>query len=185
MEQNTFGEGTAPDGLRRKSEIKLLVCYLLKKMNMPLSRTKINEILQEDSIANYFEINQAISDLVKNGNLVCEISEDSDEILYLTPRAYYDIGEIEKFLPRTVREKSVSAALRIIARDKVKSESKVEVTELEKGYHVTFTIEDVGTELLKLTVYVSDRQQIELVKRNFYNNAIAIYSDIISSLTVE
>lgn len=185
MEQNTFGEGIAPGGLREKSEIKLLVCYLLKKIDSSITRTKINEILQEYNIANYFEVNQAISELVKNGSINSEISEDEDELLSITPRAFYDVIEIEKSLPRSIREKAVSAALKIMARDKVESESKVEVEELEKGFHVTFTVEDVGTQLLKLTVYVSDRAQIELVKRNFFNNAVGIYSDIISSLTVE
>lgn len=184
MQNNTFSEGIAPGGLREKTEIKLLVCYLLKKLDQAVTRTKINEILQEESIANYFEVNQAISELVKNGKLICSL-EDEEEVLTITPQAMYDVSEIERSLPRTIREKAVSAALRIFARDRVERESKVEITELEHGYHVTFTVEDVGTQLLKLTVYVADRSQIELVKRNFFSNADAIYSNIISSLTVE
>lgn len=183
-ENNTFSEGIAPGGLREKAEIKLLVCYLLKKLNRTVSRTKINEILQEYNIANYFEVNGAISELIKNGKIICQL-DGSDENLTITPQAMYDVAEIEKSLPRSIREKSVSAAYRIFSRDRVERESKVEVKELDHGYHVTFTIEDVGTELLKLTVYVSDRSQIELVKRNFFNKAVDIYSDIISSLTVE
>ena len=184
MEQNTFSEGIAPGGLREKAEIKLLVCYLLKKIDKPITRAKINEILQEYSIANYFEVNQAISELIKNGRILCEL-DGNDEKLQLSAQALYDVGEIENSLPRSIREKAVSAALKILTRDRIKQESMVEVCELEHGFHVTFTIEDVGTELLKLTVYVSDRSQIELVKRNFFNNAVGIYSDIISSLTVE
>lgn len=184
MEQNTFNQGIEPGGLRDKAEIKLLVCYLLKKIEKPVARMKLNEILQEYSIVNYFEANQAISELVKSGRIISELVDD-DEVFSITPQAMYDVGEIERSLPRTVREKAVSAALRIFARDRVERESKVEVQELEHGFHVTFSIEDVGTQLLKLTVYVSDRTQIELVKRNFFNNAVSIYSDIISSLTVE
>ena len=43
----------------------------------------------------------------------------------------------------------------------------------------------MDTELLKVTVYVADERQIEIVKRNFYESAVDIYSDLISSLTVE
>lgn len=184
MEQYTFSEGIAPGGLRQKTEIRLLVCYLLKKFDKKITRTKINEILQEYSIANYFEVNQAISELIKDGKIISELT-DCDELLMLTADAMYSTGEIEKSLPRSIREKAVGAALKIFARDRVEQESIVEVKELEQGFHVTFIIKDVGTELLRLTVYVSDRSQIELVKRNFYNNAVGIYSDIISSLTVE
>lgn len=184
MEQNTFNEGVAPGGLREKSEIKLLVCYLLKKLDRPVSRTKINEILQENAVANYFETNEAISELVKTGNITSTL-EDGDEIFAITPKAMYEVGTIEKSLPRTIRERTVSTALKIFARDRIERESKVDVTPLENGFHVSFTIEDVGTQLLKLTVFVADMSQVELVKRNFFNNAVSIYSDIISSLTVE
>ena len=43
----------------------------------------------------------------------------------------------------------------------------------------------MDTQLLKITLYVADERQIEIVKDNFYNNAVTIYSDVISSLTVE
>lgn len=184
MERNTFSEGIAPGGLREKAEIKLLVCYLLKKMDQPLTRTTINEILQENGIANYFEVNQAISELVKAEKIVCTLNEN-DEVFEITPRAMYDVAQIEKSLPRAIREKAVSAAIKILTRERIKRESRVEVTELEHGFHVTFTVVDVDTELLKLTVYAAGRSQVELVKRNFYDNAVSIYSDIISSLTVE
>lgn len=184
MEQNTFNQGIAPGGLREKSEIKLLVCYLLKRFDRPITRTKINEILQENSIANYFEVNEAISELVKNKSISCVV-EDGDETFTITPKAMYDVGEIENSLPRSVREKAVSAALKIFTRDRIERESKVDVKPVDGGYHVTFTIEDVGTQLMSLTIFVADSSQTELVKRNFFNNAVEIYSDIISSLTVE
>jgi folate-dependent tRNA-U54 methylase TrmFO/GidA len=79
----------------------------------------------------------------------------------------------------------INAALKILERERVMKESKVEVTPLEHGYHVTFIVMDVETELLKITVYVADASQIELVKRNFYDKAITVYSDLISALTVE
>lgn len=185
MDLNTFSEGIAPGGLREQTEIKLLVCYLLKSLDKPLSRNQINEILQEYPIANYFEVNQAMSDLIKNGNIISKLEGD-EEILQITGQTKFDVATIERSLPRSIREKAVNAALKIMTRERIKKESNVEITELESGgYHVTFTVNDVNTELLKLTIYVSDRSQIEIVKRNFYNDAVSIYSNIISSLTVE
>ena len=83
MEQQSFSEGIAPGGLREGAEIKLLVCYLLKSLDRPLSRAQINEILQEYPIANYFEVNQAMSDLVKSGNLISELCGE-DETMQLS-----------------------------------------------------------------------------------------------------
>lgn len=67
LEYDAFDEGIEPGGLRSRNEIKVLVCYLLKSIEQPISKQLINEILQENSLANYFEINQAVSDLVRAG----------------------------------------------------------------------------------------------------------------------
>ncbi len=184
MEHNTFIEGVAPGGLREQTEIKLLVCYLLKAIDQPLTRAQINEILQEYPLANYFEINQAMSELIKNGTVISELKNE-EECLALAPKARFDVATIERSLPRAIREKSVSAAIRVLKRERIKRESHVDVTKLSHGYHVTFTITDVDTQLLQLTVYVADSAQIEVVKRNFFENAVDLYSNIISSLTVE
>ncbi len=181
---DTFDEGVARGGLKERADIKLLVCYLLKTLKKSLTRTQINEILGEYKVANYFEVNGAISELVAAGQIISELI-DGDELITITAKAEYSVMNIERSLPRSVKEKSVSAALKILERERVMKESDVIVTPLEHGFHVTFIVKDVETELLKITVYVSDENQIELVKKNFYNSAVAIYSDIISSLTVE
>ena len=183
MANDTFSEGIAPGGLRDRAEIKLLVCYLLKTLKKSLTRTQINEILQEYNVANYFEVNGAISELVSAKQVVSELS-DGDEVITITAQAEISTANIERSIPKSVREKSINAALKILERERVMKESKVEVTPLEHGFHVTFIVMDVDTELLKITVYVADESQVELVKRNFYNNAITVYSDMISSLTV-
>ena len=184
MDNNTFSQGVAPGGLREKTEIKLLICYLLKTLKKPLTRTQINEILQEYRIANYFEVNTAISELVSNKQLLSSLT-DGDEEITLTGRAELDVGLLERDLPRSVKEKAIKSALKILRRERIEKESIVDVVALEHGYHVSFTVKDMDTELLKLTVYVADESQIEIAKRNFYNNATEIYSGVISSLTVE
>ncbi len=185
MDNNTFSEGIAPGGLRQQPEIKLLVCYILKTIDKPLTRTQINEILQEYRIANYFEVNGAISELVCGGQVSSEIS-DGDELITITSKSKIDVARIERSLPRSIREKAVNAALKILARDRIKKESNVQVEKLpEGGYHVSLEVFDMDTQLLKITLYVADERQTEIVKENFYNNAVSIYSNVISSLTVE
>ena len=184
MENSTFNQGVAPGGLRDRTEIKLLICYLLKTLKRSLTRSHINEILQEYRIANYFEVNTAISELVTAGQLTSDLC-DGDEEISLTSRAKLDVGLLERDLPRSVKEKAIRSALKILQRERIEKESIVEVIPLEHGYHICFTVKDMQTELLKLTVYVADESQIEIAKRNFYNNATEIYSGVISALTVE
>ena len=184
MENDAFSLGVAPGGLKDRSEIKLMVCYILKNLNKALTRTQINEILQCHGIANYFEINGAVSDLVSQGQVTSEIVND-DELITITAKTELSVAIIERDLPRSLREKAVSAALNVLQRDRIKKESTVTVEPHGDGFHVTFAVSDMGSELLKVTVYVADERQIEIVKRNFFGNAVDIYSNLISSLTVE
>ena len=98
QEQSAFSEGIAPGGLRDKPQIKLLVCYLLKMLDKSLTRSQINEIFQEYPVANYFEVNEALSELIKNGMIHSDLGED-DEILTITHKAKYEVGVIERSLP--------------------------------------------------------------------------------------
>lgn len=184
MENYSFSEGVAPGGLRDKADIKLLICYLLKNLGRPLTRTQINEILQQDGIANYFELNGAISELISGGQVITSLL-DGDEEITLTGKMEHQIRLIERDLPKSIREKAVASALTVLTRERIERESKVEVIELEHGYHVQFTVMDMDTELLKITIYVADDSQIEIVKKNFFKNVVSIYSGVISSLTVE
>lgn len=184
MDNDAFSMGVVPGGLKDKAEIKLMVCYLLKNLNKSLTRTQINEILQKHGIANYFEINGAISDLITSGQITSELYDD-DELITITAKTELSVAMIERDLPRSLREKAINAAVNVLQRERIKKESTVTVEPHNDGYHVTFTVTDMDTELLKITVYVTDERQIEIVKRNFYDNAVNIYSDVIASLTVE
>ena len=104
LEYDAFDEGIEPGGLRSRNEIKVLVCYLLKSIEQPISKQLINEILQENSLANYFEINQAVSDLVRAGSLE-EAAQEGDTVYRVTDQGRSAAQTLEVNLPRSVREK--------------------------------------------------------------------------------
>ena len=184
LEYDAFDEGIEPGGLRSRNEIKVLVCYLLKSIEQPISKQLINEILQENSLANYFEINQAVSDLVRAGSLE-EAAQEGDTVYRVTDQGRSTAQTLEVNLPRSVREKAVNAAIRLLTRAKREQENRIDIEKLENGYHVTFTIYDSTDELLKLTIFVADSMQVETVRKNFLNDPVKLYSNIIASLTVE
>lgn len=181
---NTFSEGVDPDGLKDISDIKCLVCYLIKSVDEPLTKKLINDILQDDySLANYFEVNQAISELLRSGVLVTE-TKDGEEFLKINYQNRFTPTYLDSSLPRTVREKAINCAVRLLTRSRRERENEIIVEKLDKGYNVTFTLYDVNTQFMKLTIYVSDMLQVEAVRENFLNDPTKLYSGIISSLTV-
>lgn len=180
----TFISGVDPDGLKDIDDIKSMVCYLIKSVKEPLSKKLINDILQDDySLANYFEVNQAISELLKAGIIHKKIVDD-EEILIMDENNSPSVDYFEKDLPLSVREKAINCAVKLLTRSRRERENEIIVDKLEKGYNVTFSLYDVDTEFMKLTIYVSDKLQVEAIKENFLNDPTKLYSSIISSLTV-
>ena len=73
---DAWSEGVEPGGLRNKDEIKMLICYLLKTIDQPISMEQIGNIMQDQGIANYFEAMDAVSDLISNGSISSEFVEE-------------------------------------------------------------------------------------------------------------
>ena len=184
MEYDAFDAGIELGGLRSRDDIRLLICYLLKSVDAPMTREMLNDAMQEDGLANFFEVGQAIEELLKTGNITADIL-DEDEVITVTEKGREAAELLQTSLPRTVREKAVNSAIRLVTRAKVERENKIEVRkEDDGGYTITFTLFDRGTELMKLSIYVVDSLQLEQVKQNFINDPVKVYSTIITSLTV-
>ncbi len=180
----TFDDGIEPGGLRDRNDIKLLVCYLLGSVGEEITRSQLSEIAIDNGIANYFEMNQAISELIASGAVTSDF-RDCEEYLGVTERAKSSCAILEPHLPRAVREKAVNAAIKMLTLARNKRENEVTVEKLESGgYHVTFSVADPAAQLMKLTVFVADEAQVETVKENFYNAPVRLYSGIIAALTV-
>ena len=65
MEYDAFDAGIELGGLRSRDDIRLLICYLLKSVDAPMTREMLNDAMQEDGLANFFEVNVLQSDFEK------------------------------------------------------------------------------------------------------------------------
>lgn len=182
-EYDTFSAGVEIGGLRSKKDIMLLICYMLKTVDRPLSKAKINDIIQNKGIANYFDVVQSISELVSNGNLISEYDDESEEILTISEKGKAATKELEDTLPRTVREKVVGAVVEAMTRERRERENHVVTEKISGGYNVTFSLSDKDDVLMKLTVFAVDSEQVETIKRGFTDDPVRLYSGIIAALS--
>ena len=92
---------------------------------------------------------------------------------------------LETSLPKTVREKAVNSAIKLMTLAKTMRENKIEtVSAPGGGYYVTFSLMNGDEALMKLTIFVADSMQLEAVKNNFLNDPVKLYSSIITALTI-
>lgn len=181
---DAFNEGIEPGGLRNKNEIKVLICYLLKTIDCKISREHIGDIMQDQGIANYFEAMDAVSELLSNGSITSDFTEEH-EYLYITDLGRGAVNVVEKDLPKTVREKAVKTALKFLTLERNERENDVRIIPEGNGYAVSFSLKDKNEALMELKMFVPDSAQAQKLKDNFIEDPARVYSTILASLMVD
>ncbi|MDU7338237.1 MULTISPECIES: DUF4364 family protein [Clostridium] len=178
MKFDAFAAGIEPGGLRNTKEIRILICYLLVSVDSPFRKEDIIDILQENGLANYFEITTALSDLIDKGSIViknglCTPGESARVIA----------NQLDATIPTAVRQRTLTAALQLLSRMKREEENAVEITHTNNGYQVNCHISGGDMELMSLSLYVPDLQQANLVKLNFQQDPDIIYRAMLAAVT--
>ncbi len=177
-------EGIAPGGLTSKTEIRILLCYLLSSVNRPLSLTQITDIVRRDELVNYFELSDSIPDMIKSGHIHVDHTEDKEDYYTATDLGRETSETLERSLPKTVRDKTIRAATRLLARAKRDSYAKFDSTPCDNGgYTARMRILDGNDELLNLSVFLPDRAQVESVRRAFLGDPALLYKGVLALLT--
>ncbi|MDD6175570.1 MAG: DUF4364 family protein [Firmicutes bacterium] len=182
MEYDAFSAGVEPGGLRSQSEIRLLLCYLLKSVDLPLSRSMILSVIQDSGLANYFEAAAALEELSESGSLI--VAENSADPTYRIAQQGAMVADtLAERLPVSVREKSVSAALSLLSRTRREQENKVVFQKQKKGLVVQCHISDGDSDMMSIDLRVPDLLQAELVKKRFQSDPSAFYTAVLALLT--
>lgn len=178
---DAFTQGIKPGGLRSKNEIKLLVCYIICKIDNGISKKQLNEILTGEGLANYFEANEALAEVVKTGNIFIEYIND-EEYLFPTELGKANTTQLENDLPYTVKETALNAAIEMKTKLRRERENQIQLTPHGNGYDVTISIMDNDDKLLSVTLYVADYSQANYVKEKFLKDPVKMYSTIVALL---
>ena len=179
MEYDAITAGVEPGGINNSQQARLLVCYTLRAVKEPVEQQLLPELLQYHSIANFFEIMQAVDELISKGNVVL----DSKGRLVLTEQGAELINEWEFVLPLSVKEKAARAAVSMMTKLKIARENKVVITPSGNGFDVACTVLDGEQSLLEIKLWVPDKAQAEAVKASFLDDPLRIYSGAITLLT--
>lgn len=181
MDYDAFSAGVEPGGLRTKNEIRILICYLLTSIHVPLSKEDIIRIMQENGLANYFEITNALAELIDNGNLLP--SKEDPALFTVTKQARMIAQRLDNAVPVSVKERAMAAAMHLLAEAKLERENRVEITPMERGYNVTCHISGGDMELMHVSLYVPDLIQANSVKEKFYQSPQRVYQMLLALMT--
>lgn len=172
-------------GIRSTEKIRIIICYILKNIDTPLSRDYIQSALYDNGIANYFEISQAIDNLIDVGAV-----DSNDNILTLNDKGRQIARDLKDELSLYIKNKAIRAVQLTLIYERRKKENEISISKIDENkYRLDITLlsgmddsenKDV---LMKVSVFVSDSLQAETMKRTFLNNPVRLYQKIIEGLT--
>lgn len=179
MENYTKMSELASTELKDVQTVKILICYLLYRLHKPIDSEQLYDIAVSTEIINYFFYQESINYLIENGSIEVSENEDKTKLFTLTQKGIDCAKTLRGYVPKSYRDKIVSAALRYFAQLKYQNEIKIEYIQLEKGYYVHCRCLDIKDDLMDLKLYAPDLGQAELLGKNIMKNPTGFYSKIL------
>ena len=178
MRFDAFMANVKDGGLRSVSSIYMLVCYIVANLNGRVSASTIIEAVDGAMIANYFEISDAVAKLIKAGTIM----QGDDGMLRMDSRDIPEVELIEQELPLTIRQRSIKACQKVIARETYKRDNKVIIEKIDGGYKVNLKVSDNITDFMNLELFAVNLSQAEMIRDKFISDPAAVYEKLIDSI---
>ena len=176
--QDNLIAGIPPGGVRDPSTVKIMICYLLQRLDRPVSESELVELLTGDQTVNYFLLTTALSGLKKLGHL-----RQKGDSLLLTQLGRRTAEEVGGELPVTLRERVLARAETLRRENRLHAEPTPDIAGTEDGYRVDFSFHDGEIEFMKLSLYAPDEVQAGRLRERLLEDYQQLYVDIINRLT--
>ena len=204
VDNSVVKSGVAPGGPDYDFEVKLLICWMLAKVGKPMTVENMMEALVSEQFVNYFEFTGAVADLIVEGRLV---EVEKDELFrgmkplasFFAPSApyaarrtgYYSVSAasrenallLEPTLPLALREKVYASAAGVLAKVARECGNRADIRRDGDGWRVEIAVNDVGAELLTVSMYVPSHELAEFIKGNFLKDPSLLYKGVIALLS--
>ena len=169
-------------------ENKLLILYLINRMELSMSRSQITDFVMSKEFMNYFVFEQTLADMLEQGLLEATIEngQDASTTRYtVTNNGLISLEYFESHIPRPLRlliNQYVDEN-----RGKVKRDYEVTATYFPNvetnDFQVKCGVYEDTRVLLELAISVDTREQAKLIQANWRNNASLLYQHVIDAIT--
>lgn len=173
-----FTAGVKPGGLTDNTQIRILLCYLVKTAG-PLTRDTLQGALLQEQLVNYFEFADALADVERQ----LLVSLDEDERYSITDKGSTVADTLAFDLPRTVRESAIRAVMQIQSWKHKAAMNRARIEEEDGEYVVWCAIGDMGSDVFRLQLVMPDKLTAETIRNNFTAHGSEIYSKVMDMLT--
>ena len=150
---------------------KLIILYMLDRVDFPLTNSQISSFLLDRGYTNYFTLQQAFSEL-EEANLVKPQTIRNTTQFQLTKSGREALGYFCDRIPNAIQEE----ADQYLQEHKIELRNEVSVTAdyyrtTAKEYAVHCVIKEKESDLIDLTLTVPDKKQAEAMCKSWKTNA--------------
>ena len=166
-----------------QAENKLLLLYLIDKMDIPLSNSQVADFALSKNYMNYFSLQECLSEMVQTKYLD-SYKENNSTRYTITDRGLQTLEYFERRLPIDVRNKINQYVLE--NRKRIKKDYETTANYFKEINSDDFTVKCAIYEndymLMEINLSVVSREQAKLICSNWKTNINTLYGDILSKL---
>ena len=170
-------------------ENKLLILYLINRMELSMSRSQITDLVISKEFMNHFILGQTLADMLEQGLLEAteENAQDVNTTRYtITNNGLTNLEFFENHIPRPVR--NLINQYVEDNRGKIKKDFEISATYFPNAENNDFQVKcgiyEDRRALIELVVAVDTRDQAKLIMANWRGDASRLYQRIIDAVTV-
>jgi predicted transcriptional regulator len=162
---------------------KLILLYIIEKVNMPISNLQITKIVLGNKFMNYFLLQQYLNELCDDKLL--ELENVDDKSLYkITSKGERFLSYFPELVPAGIKS-TINSLLSEIKKN-IRNETLITADffpESKDGYIVYCKIHEDDFPLINLELAVGTKSDARLVCKNWEQYSQDIYAEIIELLT--
>jgi len=162
---------------------KLIILYVMKKVDCPLSNSQILRLLYDIEGFNYYYFQHILSDLV-NQKYIIHYQQEEEWLYEITEEGKNVYDLTENMLPGITKYK-IDSIINSILKD-VKNDTSITaeyVPEGEKTYITKCKITEAHKTIFEINVFCASQNEAKKIAENWKNNADTLYPEFISMLT--
>lgn len=161
---------------------KLIVLFILDKVDFPLTNGQISNFILEKEYTNYFNIQQSISELIE-AELVTVETVGHSSLYQITTSGRETLSFFDTMISSAIQEDIVEylKVNEYSLRDEVSTLS--EYYEAKKGeYMVRLRVLEKGDPIIDLNISVPTEEDAERICNNWRSQSQKIYAYVLSNL---
>ena len=158
--------------LHNKLDVKVLILFILSRIDTPLSGQEIYEVAYQDDSLNYFTLSESLPELVRSGHIFL----DEKGRYTITDKGREQGSYVEDSLAVPVVQKVTAAIAEKRTRLLREGYITTDVTQDENGYWiVTLRYREDKLPMMTLSLMAPSRDLGEAMAKNLKKNADALY----------